>query len=626
MIKNSIFIALFVCIYLTCTVYSQGAPCVFNTPLPINPDYYWTSLASFRACLPNIPADKDMIANTLDIAVATSNGYSYEYMVQNSTYSGSAYSISVNLKNRIQQIRNKNYDFDYQFHKELMGLFFSLYDAHTIYMPPNPYKNSYLVFPFDLTSSITNVGQVISVKADNRLYSAITGSNSGAAGKTIRTINGVKPKDFLDSIANTIFMSKEAASRFNEVIKMQEMSLGALIMPEFDSLNYVFSDGSSLNLPLVVLLSQQINGPKDFKNLMAAQPSKSRIEVRVNNNQKRAPTMAVDPRMVIPELSIPKIVYKKTGFESKLRGMAAGNLKLLYSASDKSIAYLYHTTRKISVFKIESFAPNYPYSQYPWDEFKSIVERGVAHAQSVGVKSLVLDLQGNGGGYVCLSIALARLLIAEYSDLSKLYQPFEFKKNPLVDSARPFFIQPNSMLNATNLQLLPNADFYERGVTKKLGGVIASYSQQFYLDCASEGNFFFKPATHYFNKFIILTDGLCGSSCSQFASKLIYNKKALAANVGGYDSTFETTAFNGGAVLHYDDLVKRGAPIPRLTKSNAVFTFNEFHMYLNAQQPIPREFQILRGDIKINSWDFDDLEGLVDTVAPQFDKMTPLNQ
>ena len=70
--------------------------------------------------------------------------------------------------------------------------------------------------------------------------------------------------------------------------------------------------------------------------------------------------------------------------------------------------------------------------------------------------------------------------------------------------------------------------------------------------------------------------------------------------------------------LQYADLVKKGAPIPQLFTSNGVFSFNEFHMYLNAEQKIPREFQELKGDVKLNTWDFDDLEGLVNMIAPQF--------
>ena len=619
MIQRSV-LCLLLLFSVVCLVHSQT--CYFTTPLPRNPNVYWTTISDFRQCVNAVPADSDLVSNTIEVARSVVEGYSYQYLVENSTFSKSSYSLSVLLQNRLDQIKAKKYANDYEFQRDMSSLFASLYDAHTMYILPAPYRSAYVILPLEYSSTtLKNTTQVVAVKSDNLLYNAIVNRRpSNLGGKTISTINGISAMDFLNKFADIIPFSKEAASRFNEAIKTPEMSAGFFPLPDFDTLTYGFADGTTATYPMVVLLTTPIRGISDFKRLMSSTQSKLQIKI---SNEKRKPTMAVDPRVLFKEFQVPKILKQQERMVK--RSVSDGPLQLLYKASDDSVLYYYHTTLKISIFKITSFSPNAAGSE-PWDEFKRIIELGVAHAKSVSTKELILDLQGNGGGYVCLNNALLRYLIQSYSNLNELYQPFEYKKNKLVDSARQFFYEPSLYLNTTNLTPYTNDDFWKRGVTKNLGGVIASYSQYFYLDCANEGNFFFRQADHYFNKIIILTDGLCGSSCSQFASKLIFNNKALAVNVGGFQTPFETTSFNGGAVLHYDDLVKNGAPIPQLTKSNAIFTFNEFHMYLNAQQSIPREFHRLKGDVKLNTWDFDALDELVEQVAPYFKQMSPLNQ
>ena len=449
-------------------------------------------------------------------------GYSYEYLVQNSTFSGSPYSITVQLQRQLDQIKFTQYYYDYDFQIGLMKLFISLYDAHTMYIAPLPYRNSFIIFPFEYTSRIGGNGlQEIVIKSDNPVYSSATGKPlSNLGGRAIVSINGMRALDFLNKLADIVPYSKSAPARFNHALKMKDVSLGSFPLPNFNYLNYFLDDGTFVSYPLAVVLSQAILGVADFQRLMRETTG---LTTQTPSHQFPQPTMAINPMLLHEEMKPPQIAMKT---QVKPRGDNP-NLILLYKASDASIMYYYQPNLRVSVFKIASFNPSSKTSNQPWDEFKTVIELGVAHAKVWNIKNVVLDLQANGGGFVCLNNAVLRYLIKAYSNLSELYQPFEFKKNNLVNIARPFFYTPQQYLNTTSLRKFVNDDFWNYGVIKNLGNVRASYSQNFYIDCTAQGNFFFEKAPHYFNKFIILTDGLCGSSCSQFASKLIFNKEGI---------------------------------------------------------------------------------------------------
>jgi hypothetical protein len=60
-----------------------------------------------------------------------------------------------------------------------------------------------------------------------------------------------------------------------------------------------------------------------------------------------------------------------------------------------------------------------------------------------------------------------------------------------------------------------------------------------------------------FSKILVLTDGLCGSACSLFASKLRYHGKAALLTFGGRaHEMMDSSSFAGGNVLEWDSFIR----------------------------------------------------------------------
>lgn len=99
-----------------------------------------TYMSTYRSCLEAVPLNDTMRKNVLDTAQALVKLYSFADLAKNSAASGSDYSIQVNLENELAALATKTYPNDVSFQQDVVTIFNRLYDAHTVYTPPAPYK------------------------------------------------------------------------------------------------------------------------------------------------------------------------------------------------------------------------------------------------------------------------------------------------------------------------------------------------------------------------------------------------------------------------------------------------------------------------------------------------------
>jgi len=123
---------------------------------------------------------------------------------------------------------------------------------------------------------------------------------------------------------------------------------------------------------------------------------------------------------------------------------------------------------------------------------------------------------------------------------------------------------------------------------------------------------------YLFEEIVIMTDGTCGSACSQFISKMqVFNKAIVYSQGGLVGQDMETSGFAGGNVEEWDAFIdginQLGTcgvgtldPLP----TNAAARFNHREIYMQDDN-IPREFIKLPADVHEDDWDFGGIAALV---------------
>jgi len=287
------------------------------------------------------------------------------------------------------------------------------------------------------------------------------------------------------------------------------------------------------------------------------------------------------------------------------------------------------------------------------------------------IKKLVIDLQSNGGGSPCIAFGLMSYLVKDFNDIFPKYTyPFtlnerfwknnsdlysghvSFARYDLIKSnlqrqlngnfARPVYINgtryddfwfdvffsPYELFHIDNgtQDITPspwgNFDWYDKSEIYNRGGINAKYSQPFSFMCTDM--YTYPPNTHgYFDvdDIMILSDGLCGSTCSNFIKAFAEYQKAKIVTFGGLlNKQMDSSSFSGGLVMKsssFYDIIQTFNnyskqylnntsfnfslfPEPLITSAQYSTAYFEIYDYLQAQKP--SEFIKVPAHYHLNSW------------------------
>lgn len=179
-----------------------------------------------------------------------------------------------------------------------------------------------------------------------------------------------------------------------------------------------------------------------------------------------------------------------------------------------------------------------------------------------GDSKLYIDVAGNGGGWVSLGHLLFNgLFYRNYP----IYGRYNFRKSELAEillrsgsdfsNMHRFNWITGETMSDVSTQQAPDTDWYNKDVKYK-GGVftdyfgmdddqnpqIARYSQEIYGASVD-----LNP-----DQVILITDGMCGSTCACFAKHIRQAGLAKVVGLGGIPGskdTFDVASFAGGAVM-----------------------------------------------------------------------------
>lgn len=191
--------------------------------------------------------------------------------------------------------------------------------------------------------------------------------------------------------------------------------------------------------------------------------------------------------------------------------------------------------------------------------FLTLIQTAISnHQQNLGGTKLIIDLRGNGGGDICLGYSVLRFLFPQilqpsfgvdasdgpYGRYDTIIAPLtqfladlgsaSLRTSPANNPCN--FFTPCAWLNPSTQTPYANEEWFNSGRTLERGGVMESFTALFHDNCAS----YYGPLApsdinpgYQPKNVIMMSDGMCGSTCSVFSSFIFYNKLAKSVTFGG---------------------------------------------------------------------------------------------
>ncbi|KAJ7777138.1 hypothetical protein B0H16DRAFT_1301503, partial [Mycena metata] len=223
---------------------------------------------------------------------------------------------------------------------------------------------------------------------------------------------------------------------------------------------------------------------------------------------------------------------------------------------------------KVGVMYLEQFEASYPHysADTYFKDISNAIFTGLTGLKKAGVEHILLDISGNRGGYIQAgAIAIWSLWPVD------LYPGFPavFRANDLItrqsmvaamknDSNSEYFY--GNYMNESYMRLTSNEQFMNPPVAQTINGVQDSYSHPF-LDnfgnnSAALTNFTAPPFAG--KDYVLVSNGICASTCSIFSSYLFQKHGVRSAVFGGTPNS-TVAQFDGGVkgseVTDLDDIV-----------------------------------------------------------------------
>jgi hypothetical protein len=231
-----------------------------------------------------------------------------------------------------------------------------------------------------------------------------------------------------------------------------------------------------------------------------------------------------------------------------------------------------------------------------------------------GKVNLIIDLLGNGGGSICLMYYTLSFLVQDWergslSGPTNLYMPYDFRQSSMTDQLLNIgYVTNSDYIDINTKQVFTTDVWYTDGPNLTRGNRTSKYTEKaFWNVCASVFAAINYSFQFWFDKAIIITDGLCASACSYFATKMQLAGKAKVVTLGGLrGQPIDISSVNGGNVLDYPQFVadvQQGGYILPDPPTSATISFNFHEMYTNTDiNALPREFIALSPDWNMDFW------------------------
>lgn len=427
-----------------------------------------------------------------------------------------------------------------EFHAELIDIFKELRDLHTNYMLPVPYSGR-IAFLGILIEQFFEDGRprwIVSKVAEH-----LVTDNTLKEGVLISHWNGMPMDLAVWRNADKEAGSNSAARYARGLENMTLRFLGSSLPPDEDWVDLVYSDGSQIyesRLAWHVFESgkELISGAADPEGLIKDLRTPLRYQ------------MGLDPRTEMvrqakKRLFSPAAVREEERV-SKYKGEIPRSTAALHKANiipttrpDELTAKLVSTASGVfGYLRIWTFFMNVPPTSTPEAEINAFLNEVIRLlSEKFPADGLIIDVRGNGGGYIIAAEFLLQLLTPNRIEP----EPAQFINTPVTLKLTDEVTWMGDWYNSL-LQGVRTGAKYSRGIPLSSPDLVNSVGQV------------------YHGPVVLITDAFCYSACDIFAAGFQDHK---IGTILGVDNA---TGAGGANVLVHEDLRKDwgGGPLVKL--------------------------------------------------------------
>lgn len=407
------------------------------------------------------------------------------------------------------------------FHKEMLDIFTSLRDLHTNYMLPEPFSDYIAILPFMVGSYVQdNENRIIVTHVfDDKIEALVPASlldvpTTFKPGVEIIYWNGIPMQRAVEINANINAGSNLAARLARGIDRMTIRPMKLSLPPdeEWVVIGYRTEDGQDLEYRQKWLMVSG-DAAKIVRNIKSEYRYKYGLDLSTYlvTRMKQlliAPKEVVDSgRRLAKAESIDRVIEEAEGFESAF--------PLVFRAEKIS-----EDVGLIRIYKfLEDSVANIQIDQLV-DEFRKLIMK-------LPKKGLIIDVRGNGGGWIEFGERLLQFLT-----------PKEITPEPYQLIASPLTLEMT--LSTSDSELKPwNSSLLEAVTTGSI------FSQGLPLTNTDEAN---DRGQIYHGPVILVTDALCYSTTDLFAASF---QDHQIGPVLGVDTN---TGAGGANVVNYGDI------------------------------------------------------------------------
>jgi len=491
------------------------------------------------ACMNSMPFNKEWATATVDTISQSLENFGFLALMHNS---GPPYLTQVDLLKELAEIKlgidSGAFGSDMDFQDRIQDLITVTHDAHTRYQKPVCYNAIFVQpFAFDVRITENESGVADEPKAflqrnlytDKYLELFPDSPVSSLLDQEVSLLNNLEFTTEVSGWADTHeTRSNNRGVRFNTAVRsyLYRSAIQYNVRP-LDDLILTMADGSSAIFPWLAAYEA------GFANSTFCAAEDTSLESgRGSTPSQPGVNRTHHPELLDPPTPLAKDVLMKIN----ARSAEAQREEIVPADSPYQVSCF---TQKVSgsaevqsvlVMKIASFAPP------GVDGTKGFLE-SMQKCQSADYDMMVIDVMANGGGNVCLGLRSLELLVEDYWNDHKLVQMnYDMPHSPLMDQYIEQVNENDEYLNKDTQELYPDGKAYYWGRSVTMGGQTHERSNYFCLDCSSLEKLplgytpkKFMPA----DRLILITDGQCGSTCSNFAKIPQETGHATIVGAGG---------------------------------------------------------------------------------------------
>ncbi|KAF9557813.1 hypothetical protein CPC08DRAFT_639808 [Agrocybe pediades] len=484
---------------------------------------------------------------------------------------------TVNIRATLAKINTTKFATDYDFNKALYDFTTQLNDGHTRYFPScyNAFQN---ILPAPVVSLEENGVQNLFIAPDSVEFISQLGTNytgffdsikfdwKRLAGAKVLQIEGMNAYDYVDLIARTVSGNYlDHGVRVNSVFTSYRISASDFSQRLGDLAGPLDVTRTSLNFKLITANSTKVENVKiPYLANFLGNPFTDKASFWANNCAANDETNGVDLRQqstfIKPARKQPKADIID-GLKAQAVGLPAPFRPTVPAqpGSDDAIKSFILPGNKTGVLFVGTFSP------LDFDQFQADTVAAVNSFKAAGVTQLLIDLHGNGGGFVCLGQFLHQFLAGSQIG----YPGFQStqRANPLAqkivaahvamgDQDLGTFYSPDNWA-FFNDTIFPNTFNYNNPAAPfVVNGRSDPTSQRFHDTCTESFSQPIPEAPPFDLKSVaIVSNGNCASTCAMFSTLMFERHQTKTAIFGGKPGEqVEYKGMAGNQVLEWADL------------------------------------------------------------------------